>query len=81
MLPGFGRYDHLAPGGPGIEQVMQAAGFERLLAFAYTDWDEFLICPVTRNRVLIYARIGREIERMSEVTELEEQWNPLGVRG
>jgi hypothetical protein len=33
--------------------------------------------PIAKNEVLGYFKLSKQIDRASEVRELERQWNPL----
>lgn len=52
----------------------------RLLAFAGRSIDEVVNCPVARREVISYFRIGKQMDRITEVDALERQWNPLRRR-
>jgi hypothetical protein len=35
--------------------------------------------PIARREVAGYFKLHRQIERVSEIRELERQWNPLAM--
>ena len=49
----------------------------RVLAFTRRSIDDVINNPVARNEVFGYYKLLRQIERASEVRELEAQWNPV----
>lgn len=63
---------------PGTEFVLSERPLRRIMAFAGRSIDEIVNCPIAKREVARYFKIGRMIERRSEVFDLEEQWNPLG---
>jgi hypothetical protein len=48
----------------------------RVLAFTGLTIDDVVNNPIAKNQVLGYWKLSRQIDRSSEVTELERQWNP-----
>jgi hypothetical protein len=48
----------------------------RVLAFTRLTIDDVINNPIARNQVLGYWKLSRQIDRGSEITELERQWNP-----
>ena len=48
----------------------------RVLAFARLSIDDVVNDRFARNRVYGYYKLLRQVERASEVRELERQWNP-----
>ena len=48
----------------------------RVLAFTRLTIDDVINDPIARNQVLGYWKLSRQIDRSSEITELERQWNP-----
>jgi hypothetical protein len=64
---------------PGIEQVMIVRPLQRILAFTGRSIDDVINSPIARREVAGYFKLHRQIERVSETRELEQQWNPLGT--
>jgi hypothetical protein len=50
----------------------------RVLAFTRLTIDDVINNPIARNQVLGYWKLSRQVDRSSEITDLERQWN--GVR-
>jgi hypothetical protein len=48
----------------------------RVLAFTRLTIDDVINNPIAKNQVLGYWKLSRQIDRSSEITELERQWNP-----
>jgi hypothetical protein len=50
----------------------------RVLAFTRLTIDDVVNSRIAKNQVLGYWKLARQIDRSSEITELERQWNPFG---
>jgi hypothetical protein len=48
----------------------------RVLEFTRLSIHDVVNDPIAKNMVLGYWKLSRQIDRSSEVTELERQWNP-----
>ena len=48
-----------------------------MLAFIGRTIDDVVNDPIVKNQVYGYYKLYRQIERSSEVRDLERQWNPL----
>jgi hypothetical protein len=48
----------------------------RVLAFTGRTIDDVVNDPIAKNQVLGYYRVLRQIDRRSEIRDLESQWNP-----
>ena len=68
----------LAP--TAVEHVQRHRPMQQLLAFAGRSIDDVINCPVARREVVLFFRVGRQIQRWGETLELEQQWNPLRRR-
>jgi hypothetical protein len=49
-----------------------------VLAFTGLTIDDVVNSRIAKNQVLGYWKLSRQIDRSSEITELERQWNPFG---
>ena len=49
-----------------------------VLAFTRKTIDDVVNDPIAKNAVLGYYKLHKQIERASEIRELERQWNPIG---
>ena len=72
---GFGVRRVLRRDGDKVEQVLTQRPLHRVLAFTGNTIDDVVNSPVVKNQVLGYYRLHRQVERQSEITELERQWN------
>jgi len=59
----------------GIEFVVRQRALHRVLAFTGRSIDDVVNDPIAKNQVRGYFKLAKQIERSSEVTELEKQWN------
>ena len=74
---GFGGVAPQQPAGDQIEHVLIQRPLQRVLAFTRHSIDDVINDPIARNEVLGYFKLHRWIERESEISELERQWNSL----
>ena len=65
---------------PNTEYVMVQRPLTRLLAFRGRSIHDVVNDPIVKNEVLGYWKVFKQIERRSEMLELERQWNRLGQR-
>ena len=72
---GLGIRRILRRDGENIEQVLTQRPLHRVLAFTGNSIDDVVNSPVVKNQVLGYYRLYRQVERQSELRELERQWN------
>lgn len=77
-LPGFGSHRLHHAEGAAIEHVMIVRPLHRILAFTGRSIHDVINNPIARREVMGYYKLHRQIERVSEIQELERQWNPLG---
>jgi hypothetical protein len=61
--------------GDNVEQVLTQRPLHRVLAFTGNSIDDVVNSPLVKNQVLGYYRLYRQVERQSEIRELERQWN------
>jgi len=61
--------------GDRIEQVHTQRPLHRVLAFTHRSIDDVVNSPLAKNEVKGFYKLYRQIERQSEITELEKQWN------
>jgi len=60
---------------PRVEHVVRRP-LNRVLAFIGRTIDDVVNDPIVKNQVYGYYKVHRQVERASEVRELERQWNP-----
>ena len=75
---GLGLRRLLAPDGTHHEYVMRQQPIHRILAFLGRSIDDVVNDPIAKNQVRGYFKLYKQIERSSEITELEKQWNSVG---
>ena len=59
-----------------VEHVVTQRLLHRVLAFTRRTIDDVVNDPIAKNEVFGYYKLHRQIERASEVRDLERQWNP-----
>jgi hypothetical protein len=75
---GFRRPQLPQSEGPRTEYLLTQHPLRRVLAFTRRSIDDVVNDPIAKNEVLGYYKLHRQIERRSEVVDLEKQWNALG---
>jgi hypothetical protein len=60
-----------------IELVLIHRPLDRILAYVGFTIDDVVNNPIAKNAVLGYYKLHRQIERRSEIVDLERQWNPI----
>jgi hypothetical protein len=63
-----------------IEHVIVQRPLDRILAFTGFSIDDVVNDPIAKNAVIGYFKVYKQVQRVSEVVDLERQWNPGGVR-
>ena len=58
-----------------IEQVLTQRPLHRVLAFTRRSIDDVVNSPIAKNEVRGFYKLYRQVERQSEITDLERQWN------
>jgi hypothetical protein len=66
-----------APQADRIEHVIVQRPLQRVLAFTRRSIDDVINDPIARNEVRGYFKLYKFVERGSEISELERQWNSL----
>jgi hypothetical protein len=59
------------------EYVLTQRPLSRILSFTRRSIDDVVNSQIAKNEVLGYFKLSKQIDRVSEVRELERQWNPL----
>jgi len=72
---GYQSRQRLVGADTGIEFVVRQRALHRVLAFLGRSIDDVVNDPIAKNQVRGYFKLAKQIERSSEVTELEKQWN------
>jgi len=63
---------------PALRRYVVRSRLNRVLEFTRLSIHDVVNDPIAKNMVLGYWKLSRQIDRSSEVTELERQWNPRG---
>jgi hypothetical protein len=80
-------FDYYSPIDPQAAQPLHEAAntvhvfnrrLQRVLAFTRLTIDDVVNSPIAKNRVRGYYLLSKQIDRRSEIVELERQWNPVG---
>ena len=66
----------LEPPDPQIRYASQRP-LHRVLAFTGRSIDDVVNDPIAKNQVYGYYKVLRQVQRSSEVRDLERQWNPV----
>jgi hypothetical protein len=64
----------------GTEHLHTQRALQRVLAFLGHTIDEVCNDMIVKNKVYGFYKLHKDIERTSEISDLERQWNPLSVR-
>jgi hypothetical protein len=62
--------------GNDTELVLVQRPLHRIFTFLGYSIDDVVENPIAKNAVLGYYKLSRQIERSSEIVDLERQWNP-----
>jgi hypothetical protein len=65
--------------GPSSQHVVVNRPLDRILAFTGFSIDDVIDNPIARQTVYGYFKVHKQILRVSEVIDLERQWNPHQV--
>jgi hypothetical protein len=57
------------------EYVLVQRPLTRILSFTGRTIDDVVNSPIAKNQVFGFFKLGKQIERQSEIRELERQWN------
>ena len=59
---------------PRVERVVQRP-LDRVLAFTGRTIDDVVNGPMVKNQVHGYYKLYRQVQRVSDIRDLERQWN------
>jgi hypothetical protein len=62
------------------ELIVTHRPLRRVMAFLGCSIDDLCNNQVVKNQVFGYFKLYKEINRHSEIRELERQWNPAAIR-
>ena len=77
---GLGGIRRLPGDEPATEYVVLQQPLQRVLAFRGRSIDDVVNSPVVKNEIYGYWKLHRQIQRRSEILDLERQWNEVGER-
>ena len=66
---------------PALRRLVNASRLNRVLSFTRLTIDDVINNPIAKRQVLGYWKLSKQVDRQSETTELERQWNPNGLSG
>ena len=61
----------------GTEHLMLQRPLQRVMAFRRRSIDDVVNSQLVKNEVRLYWKFHKQIIRLSEVSELEKQWNSI----
>jgi hypothetical protein len=62
--------------GPQMQVVIVQRPLDRILSFTGYSIDDVVNDPIAKHALIGYYKLSRQIQRRSEVVDLERQWNP-----
>jgi len=65
------------PEGARVERVITHRPLHRVLAFTRRTIDDVINDPIARNQVRAYFKLHKWIQRETEISDLERQWNGI----
>jgi hypothetical protein len=77
---GIGVPRLVQPGTDRHEYVMVHRPLRRVMAFLGCSIDQVCDDPIVKGQVVGYFKLYKEINRRTEVRDLERQWNPSRIR-
>ena len=63
--------------GGGVELVLTQRPLDRILSFTGYSIDNVVDNPIAKHAVIGYYKLSRQVQRRSEIVDLERQWNSL----
>ena len=64
-----------SPSGTNTEYVLIQKTLHRILAFCGHTIDDLVNDPIVKNKVKGWYKVHKQVERRSEIVELETWWN------
>ena len=62
------------------EFILVQRPLQRVLAFLGHSIDDVCTNPIVKRQLFGYFKLYKQIQRSSEISELERWWNPLCIR-
>jgi hypothetical protein len=59
-----------------VEYVMVQRPLDRILSFTGYSIDDVVNDPIAKHALIGFYKLSRQIDRRSEIVDLERQWNP-----
>jgi hypothetical protein len=60
---------------PRAAHLLARLPLQRILAFRGRTIDDVVNNPVVKNEILAFWKLHKQLESMTEILELEQQWN------
>lgn len=67
--------DRLRSAGAPQVLIERERALQRVLNFTRRSIDDVVNCPIAKREVLGYYKLHLQVQRSTEITELERQWN------
>ena len=77
---GIGTPRLVRPGTDRHELTVVNRPLRRVMAFLGCSIDQVCDDPIVKNQVFGYFKLYKEINRRTEMRDLERQWNSAGIR-
>ena len=60
-------------------RIVASTPLHRIMGFLGVTIHDVVNCKITKNKVLGYYRLTKWVNREADRSDLERQWNPLGL--
>ena len=77
---GIGVPRLVRPGNDRQELIVVHRPLRRVMAFLGCSINQLCDDPIVKNQVFGYFKLYKEINRRTEMRDLERQWNSAGIR-
>jgi hypothetical protein len=74
---GIGPQRRLQADQPQAAYLLARLPLQRILSFRARTIDDVVNSPLVKNEILAYWKLHKQLEAMSEIFDLEQQWNNL----
>jgi hypothetical protein len=74
---GIGPRGKLQQDQPQAAYLLARLPLKRILAFRARSIDDVVNSPMVKNEILAFWKLHKQLQAMSEILELEQQWNSV----
>jgi hypothetical protein len=74
---GIGPRHTLRQDQPQAAYLLARLPLKRILAFRARSIDDVVNSPLVKNEILAFWKLHKQLETMTEIFELEQQWNSV----